>query len=99
VSLHRVFDHSIVSGDHKCRILKEEKQSDRFKRGDCSLRKAPIEIVDKNDQGDTHLGKGVLDGPISIGVSGRWGVGKSSMIKLIRKALAGRTKGRLWPGQ
>lgn len=30
--------------------------------------------------------------PISIGVSGRWGVGKSSMIKLIRKSLAGRTK-------
>jgi len=25
-------------------------------------------------------------------VSGRWGVGKSSMIKLIRKSLAGRTK-------
>src|ERR1700682_5506836 len=31
--------------------------------------------------------------PISIGVSGRWGVGKSSMIKLIRRALAGRAKG------
>ena len=30
--------------------------------------------------------------PISIGVSGRWGVGKSSMIKLIRKSLADRTK-------
>jgi predicted KAP-like P-loop ATPase len=29
--------------------------------------------------------------PISIGVSGRWGVGKSSMIKLIRKSLAERT--------
>ncbi|MGD1083049.1 MAG: P-loop NTPase fold protein [Candidatus Sulfotelmatobacter sp.] len=29
--------------------------------------------------------------PISISVSGRWGVGKSSMIKLIRKALSGRT--------
>src|SRR5713226_4358122 len=28
--------------------------------------------------------------PISIGVSGRWGVGKSSMIKLIRNALSGR---------
>lgn len=28
--------------------------------------------------------------PISIGVSGAWGVGKSSMIKLIRAALAGR---------
>ncbi len=32
--------------------------------------------------------------PISIGVSGRWGVGKSSMIKLIRKALAQRTGGQ-----
>ena len=28
--------------------------------------------------------------PISIGVSGRWGVGKSSMIKLIRNALTQR---------
>jgi predicted KAP-like P-loop ATPase len=27
------------------------------------------------------------NGPISIGVSGQWGVGKSSMIRLIRKAL------------
>jgi predicted KAP-like P-loop ATPase len=26
-------------------------------------------------------------GPISIGVSGQWGVGKSSMIRLIRKSL------------
>jgi predicted KAP-like P-loop ATPase len=31
--------------------------------------------------------------PISIGVSGRWGVGKSSMIKLIRKALSRRREG------
>jgi predicted KAP-like P-loop ATPase len=30
--------------------------------------------------------------PISIGVSGRWGVGKSSMIKLIRSALIGRAQ-------
>src|SRR5262245_21971630 len=30
--------------------------------------------------------------PISIGVSGAWGVGKSSMIKLIGKALAARDK-------
>src|SRR6266852_5701304 len=30
--------------------------------------------------------------PISIGVSGAWGVGKSSMIKLIRKALAERAQ-------
>jgi predicted KAP-like P-loop ATPase len=30
--------------------------------------------------------------PISIGVSGAWGVGKSSMIRLIRKALDARTK-------
>ena len=28
--------------------------------------------------------------PISIGVSGAWGVGKSSMIKLVRKSLARR---------
>lgn len=32
--------------------------------------------------------------PISIGVSGAWGVGKSSMIKLIRGALEDRTEGR-----
>jgi len=31
--------------------------------------------------------------PISIGVSGAWGVGKSSMIKLIRHALMNREKG------
>ena len=31
--------------------------------------------------------------PISIGVSGAWGVGKSSMIKLIRGAFAGRAEG------
>lgn len=31
--------------------------------------------------------------PISIGVSGAWGVGKSSMIKLIRRALEGRAVG------
>lgn len=31
--------------------------------------------------------------PISIGVSGAWGVGKSSMIKLIRAALEGRARG------
>lgn len=31
--------------------------------------------------------------PISIGVSGAWGVGKSSMIKLIRSALVTRTGG------
>src|SRR4030043_910524 len=31
--------------------------------------------------------------PISIGVSGAWGVGKSSMIKLIRGELAGRSEG------
>lgn len=31
--------------------------------------------------------------PISIGVSGAWGVGKSSMIKLIRRALKDRTGG------
>ena len=30
--------------------------------------------------------------PISIGVSGAWGVGKSSMIRLIRKALVGRAE-------
>ena len=30
--------------------------------------------------------------PISIGVSGAWGVGKSSMIKLIRRSLAHRAK-------
>jgi predicted KAP-like P-loop ATPase len=28
--------------------------------------------------------------PISIGISGSWGVGKSSMIKLVRRALADR---------
>jgi predicted KAP-like P-loop ATPase len=32
--------------------------------------------------------------PISIGVSGAWGVGKSSMIRLIRRGLAGRTQGQ-----
>lgn len=32
--------------------------------------------------------------PVSIGVSGAWGVGKSSMIKLVRRGLAGRTEGR-----
>lgn len=32
--------------------------------------------------------------PISIGVSGAWGVGKSSMIKLIRSAFDGRAEGR-----
>ena len=32
--------------------------------------------------------------PISIGVSGAWGVGKSSMIKLIRAALEERSEGR-----
>ncbi|MFZ2294043.1 MAG: P-loop NTPase fold protein, partial [Polaromonas sp.] len=32
--------------------------------------------------------------PISIGVSGAWGVGKSSMIKLIRGELDGRVKGK-----
>lgn len=31
--------------------------------------------------------------PISIGVSGAWGVGKSSMIRLIRRALAARAEG------
>jgi len=31
--------------------------------------------------------------PISIGVSGAWGVGKSSMIKLIRGELAGSSEG------
>src|SRR5437870_2964935 len=31
--------------------------------------------------------------PISIGVSGAWGVGKSSMIKLIRRALEKRARG------
>src|SRR5580700_8824691 len=31
--------------------------------------------------------------PISVGVSGRWGVGKSSMIKLIRNALSARSDG------
>jgi predicted KAP-like P-loop ATPase len=30
--------------------------------------------------------------PISIGVSGAWGVGKSSMIKLVRRALANRVE-------
>lgn len=32
--------------------------------------------------------------PISIGVSGAWGVGKSSMIKLIRRELTGRSVGK-----
>ncbi|TMI99592.1 MAG: ATPase [Alphaproteobacteria bacterium] len=32
--------------------------------------------------------------PISIGVSGAWGMGKSSMIRLIRRGLTGRTEGR-----
>ncbi len=32
------------------------------------------------------------DRPISIGVSGAWGTGKSSMIKLTREALARRRK-------
>ncbi len=32
--------------------------------------------------------------PISIGVSGAWGVGKSSMIKLVRKALVERDKAK-----
>jgi predicted KAP-like P-loop ATPase len=32
--------------------------------------------------------------PISIGVSGAWGVGKSSMIRLIRRGLAARTEDR-----
>ncbi|HEX8089500.1 MAG TPA: P-loop NTPase fold protein, partial [Blastocatellia bacterium] len=30
--------------------------------------------------------------PISIGVSGAWGVGKSSLIKLIQQSLAGRPR-------
>jgi predicted KAP-like P-loop ATPase len=30
--------------------------------------------------------------PISIGVSGSWGIGKSSMIKLIRASVAGRAR-------
>src|SRR5258708_34642756 len=30
--------------------------------------------------------------PVSIGVSGAWGVGKSSMIKLIQSSLSGRPK-------
>jgi predicted KAP-like P-loop ATPase len=30
--------------------------------------------------------------PISIGVSGAWGVGKSSMIKLIRRSLTERSR-------
>jgi predicted KAP-like P-loop ATPase len=30
--------------------------------------------------------------PISIGISGAWGVGKSSMIKLVRRSVAQRTK-------
>jgi predicted KAP-like P-loop ATPase len=32
--------------------------------------------------------------PISIGVSGAWGVGKSSMIRMVRNGLAERTEGR-----
>src|SRR5687768_7663672 len=32
------------------------------------------------------------DRPVSIGVSGAWGVGKSSMIKLIRRALDERAE-------
>lgn len=32
--------------------------------------------------------------PISIGVSGAWGVGKSSMIRLIRRGLVDRTEGQ-----
>ena len=32
--------------------------------------------------------------PISIGVSGAWGVGKSSMIKLIRRALHESANGK-----
>ena len=32
--------------------------------------------------------------PISIGVSGAWGVGKSSMIKLIRRGLGARAEGK-----
>ncbi|MCB9959708.1 MAG: ATPase [Rhodospirillaceae bacterium] len=32
--------------------------------------------------------------PISIGMSGAWGVGKSSMIRLVRGAFDGRAKGR-----
>src|SRR5437016_4184598 len=30
--------------------------------------------------------------PISIGISGAWGVGKSSMIKLVRRAVDGRAQ-------
>src|ERR1019366_10153519 len=30
--------------------------------------------------------------PISVGISGAWGVGKSSMIKLVRRSVAQRTK-------
>src|SRR5580658_5654682 len=30
--------------------------------------------------------------PISIGISGAWGVGKSSMIKLVRRSVAQRAK-------
>src|ERR1700685_2139631 len=30
--------------------------------------------------------------PISIGISGAWGVGKSSMIKLVRRSVADRAK-------
>ena len=32
--------------------------------------------------------------PISIGVSGSWGAGKSSMVKMIGEAVGGKIKGR-----
>ena len=35
--------------------------------------------------------------PVSIGVSGDWGVGKSSMIKLIRRSLESRQQGEKGP--
>lgn len=35
---------------------------------------------------------GTNGAPVSIGVSGEWGVGKSSMIRLIRRSLADKTK-------
>lgn len=68
-----MLDHGVVSCDDKGSVLEEQEQPNGFECGDRSLRQAPVEIVNQNDQSYLHGLQGFFERfPESMNLFG-WG--------------------------
>src|SRR5208282_688158 len=61
VAPDRIFDHCVVRRNYKSRILQEQDQADRLKRGDRGFRQTTVEIIDQDDQRYLHRLKRFLE--------------------------------------